>query len=326
MNPFISIIVPVYNQEQFLSRCLDSILKQTFTDFEVLCIDDKSTDSSYEIIENYAKKDPRIIPLKDPGKGVSAARNFGIENAKGDYIGFVDSDDFIQPQMYEFLYKAIIENECDMAVCGFERVRDFEEKRFEYNCRECTCDEFISFENSDFVLDNEMKVSSACMKLINKEIINNIRFENYALGEDTVFCSNLWVNSNKVFYLDIPLYCYFINHDSITHISYSEKKHLDLVKTRFSAYENYLNYKNKITAHFFLAKGISQINYYRFFSKNTENEKFFKRETKKYHKKYLKKYLKSEYISSKSKIFYLIFYYFPVLYKYYRKHFYGIEK
>lgn len=326
MKPVISIIVPVYNQEKYLSRCLDSIIGQTFTDFEVLCVDDKSTDSSYDIIESYAKKDSRIIPLKDPGKGVSDARNFGLENAKGDYIGFVDSDDFIQPQMFEYLYKAIIDNKCDMSVCGYERVRDFEEKYFEYNCRECTCDEFVSFGDSNYVLDNEMKVSSVCMKLINKEIINDLRFENYALGEDTVFCSNLWVDSNKVFYVDIPLYCYFINQCSAINISYSEKKNLELIETRFLAYEKYLNYKNKMIAYFYLNRGISQINFYRFFSEGTENQKFYKYETKKFHKKYLKNYLKSNYISSKSKILYLVFYYCPLLYRCYRKHYYGSEK
>ena len=117
MAPKISIIIPSFNEEKNISRCLDSVLNQTFTDFEVLCVDDGSTDKTYEIIEAYSKKDSRIIPLKNPNKGVSSARNFGIDNSNGEYIGFVDSDDFIQPQMYEFLYRAVTENNCDFSVC-----------------------------------------------------------------------------------------------------------------------------------------------------------------------------------------------------------------
>lgn len=324
--PEISIIVPAFNEEKNISRCLDSILNQTFSDFEIICVDDNSTDKTYDIICEYSEKDSRVKAFKDPGKGVSSARNFGLDNANGNYIAFVDSDDFIQPQMYEYLYKAVKENDCEMSVCGYERVKEFEEKKFEYNCRECTCDEFISFSDTNYVIDNEMKVSSVCMKLIKKDIINSLRFENYALGEDTVFCSNLWVRANKVFFVDLPLYCYFINSESVTHISYHEKKRIDLIKTRLIAYENYLNYKNKNIAHFFLEKGISQINYYRFFSKGTETEKFYKCETKKFHKKYIKDFLKSDFINSKTKMFYLFFYYCPLLYKYYRKHFYGNEK
>ena len=116
MSPKISIIIPSYNEEKNISRCLDSILSQTFSDFEVLCVDDGSNDNTFDIIKEYSKKDNRIIPMKNPEKGVSSARNFGINNANGNYIGFVDSDDFIQPQMYEFLYRAIIENKCDFSV------------------------------------------------------------------------------------------------------------------------------------------------------------------------------------------------------------------
>ena len=101
MSPKISIIIPSYNEEKNIFRCLDSVMNQTFSDFEVLCVDDGSNDKTFDIIKKYSEKDSRIIPMKNPNKGVSSARNFGIENAKGDYIGFVDSDDFIQPQMYE---------------------------------------------------------------------------------------------------------------------------------------------------------------------------------------------------------------------------------
>ena len=144
-SPLISIIVPSFNEEKNIRRCLDSILNQTWNDFEVICVDDNSTDSTFEIIKEYSVKDNRIKAYKNPHKGVSSARNFGISKAEGSYIGFVDSDDFIQPQMYEFLYRAIKENGCKLAVCRYEKTSEFIEKYFEYNCRECKSEEFISF-------------------------------------------------------------------------------------------------------------------------------------------------------------------------------------
>lgn len=325
MSDKISIIVPSFNEEKNIERCIDSILNQTFSEFEIICVDDGSTDNTFKILENYSDKDKRIKIFKNPEKGVSTARNFGLNQVSGNYICFVDSDDFIHPQMLEFLYRAIEENGCEMSVCGYERVRGFKTESFEYNCRECTCDEFISFTDNNYVLDNEMKVSSVCMKMIERSLVEKLRFEKYVLGEDTVFCSKLWSASKKVCLVDLPLYCYFINHDSVTHISYSDKKWLDLIKTRFIAYENYKGYNKKIS-DFYFRKGISQINYYRFFSKGTETEVFYKTETKKLYKKYSKQYYKDNGISVTSKLLFFVFYHIPVLYKMYRKHYYGNEK
>lgn len=325
--PEISIIVPSFNEEKNISRCLDSILNQTFGDFEIICVDDNSTDDTFNILKDYSLKDERIKIFKNPEKGVAAARNFGISKMTANYLGFVDSDDFIQPQMFEFLYQTVKENDCEMAVCGYERFRDIEIKNFDYNCRECTCDEFISFTNTDFVLANEMKVSSVCCKLFSKKLLSNeLKFESYAIGEDTLFCSELWIRSNKTFLVDLPLYGYMINSNSVTHVSYADKKWIDLIVTRFLAYENYLKYKNDKTSAFYLEKGISLLNFYTFFSYKTETEKFYKAETKKLYKKYLLKYLKLDYISVKSKILFVVFYNIPFLYRIYRKKYYGNER
>ena len=171
MNPLISIIVPVYNQEKYLARCLDSILNQTYKNLEVVCIDDKSTDSTAEIINRYKIRNPRVVYYKNIGKGVSAARNYGIEKAKGKYIGFVDSDDFIQPQMYEFMMKAIAENDCEMVACGYERVDEENYRHFEYRARECKTSEFVDMYNFEKIIKNEMILSSACTKLVQKDFL-----------------------------------------------------------------------------------------------------------------------------------------------------------
>lgn len=116
--PELSIIVPVYKVEKYLPRCIDSILAQTFGDFELILIDDGSPDGCGRICDEYAKKDKRIVVIHQKNMGVSAARNAGLDIARGRYIGFVDSDDWIEPQMYEVMMDAIRENGADMAVCG----------------------------------------------------------------------------------------------------------------------------------------------------------------------------------------------------------------
>lgn len=116
--PELSIIVPVYKVEKYLPRCIDSILAQTFGDFELILIDDGSPDGCGRICDEYAQKDKRIVAIHQKNMGVSAARNAGLDIARGRYIGFVDSDDWIEPQMYEAMMDAIRENGADMAVCG----------------------------------------------------------------------------------------------------------------------------------------------------------------------------------------------------------------
>ncbi len=119
--PKISVIVPVYNVAPYLARCLDSLRNQTLQDIEIICIDDKSTDISLEILREYARKDTRIhVIAKKKNSGVSAARNAGIDAAHGEYIGFVDSDDFIDKDFYEKLYNTAHKNDVDMARCGYK--------------------------------------------------------------------------------------------------------------------------------------------------------------------------------------------------------------
>ena len=120
----ISIIVPVYNVEKYLSRCIDSILNQTFDDFELILIDDGSPDHSGAICDDYAKKDNRILVIHKENGGLSDARNAGINIASGEYIMFVDSDDYISKDMCEILYQRIIKDKSDMALCSVRGVNE----------------------------------------------------------------------------------------------------------------------------------------------------------------------------------------------------------
>ena len=112
--PKISIIVPVYNCEKYISNCINSVLEQSFKDFELILVDDGSSDRSFEICESFAKKDSRVRAIHQPNSGVSRARNIGLDEAKGEYIGFVDGDDCVDKEMYERLYKNLADNNADI--------------------------------------------------------------------------------------------------------------------------------------------------------------------------------------------------------------------
>lgn len=318
MTPKISIIIPAFNEEKNISRCLDSVLNQTFTDFEVICIDDGSSDSTFEIIRNYSKKDSRIISLNNPQKGVSSARNFGIDNSKGDYIGFVDSDDFIQPQMYEFLYKAVTENNCDFSVCKYEKSSLPTKKSFDYKCLPFIADKYVNSFDNDFNLNNELIFSSACTKLISKKFLDCIRFKNFRIGEDTVFNSELLFKNGKSVLVDATLYTYYVNQQSVSFTELWNEKWFDLLETRFISYE-YLKENNHILSSFYLERGMKLLLSYRFNIKNTKNENKFKNPIKLYFKKYIKVFMKCKNISIKNKLTVPVFFLIPYLYTAFRK-------
>ena len=117
--PLISVIVPVYNVEPFLKKCVDSIVLQTYANLEIILIDDGSPDKCPEICDAYARKDNRIKVVHQENGGLARVRNVGIENATGDYITFIDSDDFVAPNYVDFLYKGIFENNADMSIASF---------------------------------------------------------------------------------------------------------------------------------------------------------------------------------------------------------------
>ena len=119
MEPLISVIVPIYNAEQYIDRCIKSILKQTYSNLEVLLIDDGSSDGSSSICKQYELSDNRVHYYHQHNSGVSAARNKGLDIAKGEYIGFCDADDWIESDMYEVLYSMINSSQSDIAICSF---------------------------------------------------------------------------------------------------------------------------------------------------------------------------------------------------------------
>lgn len=313
MAPEISIIIPAYNEEKNIARCLNSVLAQGFTNFEALCIDDGSTDSTAEIIKSFAEKDERIILLKNPNKGVSSARNFGIENAKGNYIGFVDSDDFIQPQMYEFLYRAVTENNCDFSVCKYKKTSEIKEKIFEYKTENFYPENFIK--NFD---ETELVFSSACTKLISKKFLNDIRFKNFKIGEDTIFNSELYSKSSLSILISAELYTYYVNTQSVSFTELWSEKWFDLIQTRFISFD-ILKDKNEALSSFYLERGMKLLLSYKFNLKGSPNENKFNAQLKTYFKKYFKPFMICKSISLKNKLIIPVFFLMPPLYTAFRK-------
>ena len=223
MNELLSIIIPVYNVEKYLDRCIKSVLNQTYNNLEIILVDDGSTDKSPEICDKYAKNDTRIKVIHKKNGGVSEARNCGIEIAKGTYLGFVDSDDFIKENMYEFLMSALKRTNSDIATCG----------RF-------ICDEKITYRKYVSKKEVVLDAKNALQELLNggiineasydkiykKELFDNIRFPVGETNEDIVTIPFVIEKANKVVCTGVPLYYYCMNPTSITHSEYNGTKHV----------------------------------------------------------------------------------------------------
>ena len=231
----LGIIVPVYNSEAFLRRCLDSILNQTFSDFKCVLIDDGSSDGSKAICQEYEKKDGRVHVLYQEQKGVSSARNKGLEfvfaNFPCKYIGFVDSDDWIHPQMYEILYKLLKEYDSNMSVCSYKDVKNENEgvsgnlvEKALRNSKVIYQEEALE---SLFTTGNDM-FGLVMPKLYKSDLFKNRRFKEGIIYEDVRSCYRVLYDAKKIAMTTCQLYNYYYNPSSITKSKYT-KKRLDII-------------------------------------------------------------------------------------------------
>ncbi len=218
-SPLVSVIVPVYNTEKYLRRCIDSILAQTFTDFELLLINDGSKDNSGAICDEYAKKDSRIRVFHKENGGVSTARNLGLNDAKGDYIIFLDADDYWYNSTFlQELYDKAIEYNLDIIRGGYKAVdesgedlfeRPYSKERLEYACKVISSYEFLKYGISgEFFLP---------LSLISRELINGFRFDaNQIFLEDAKFYSQILVESRRCMFIPVYFYAYRKNRYSVS--------------------------------------------------------------------------------------------------------------
>lgn len=197
MSAIISIIVPIYNVDNYLEKCIDSILNQALEEFELVLVNDGSTDNSGAICDKYSNKDERVKVIHKKNGGVSSARNVGIKNANGDYIGFVDPDDYVDIDMYKKLYELCIKSNSDIAICKLGREingniinKSDDEGLLELN----------NLEGMRELFKGELYRFSLCNKLFNKKCFENIKFPEGRIHEDLSTTYKLFANSNKSIY------------------------------------------------------------------------------------------------------------------------------
>lgn len=272
MKPKISIIIPVYNVERYLDKCIKSILNQTFKEFELILINDGSTDNSKSICDYYSKKYDEINVIHKENEGQASARNIGLDIAKGEYIGFVDSDDFIEEDMFEELYKSCIEYDSDIAIIG---LREVDENYTILN-------EYIPTEIN---LKEIFKRAYPCNKIFKKKLFieNKLKFSAGKYYEDVELIPKLYVKAQNITLVKKIGYNYLRRKNSTTTSrdkkildnlwAYTQVKDYLVEESLYEKYESEFNESiQNLKLYFynilydystvFLIKNLSQIKYY----------------------------------------------------------------
>lgn len=232
MKPLITVIVPVYNTGAYIKKCIDSITSQTYDNIEIILVDDGSTDSSPEICDTLAASDSRIKVFHKENGGVSEARNFALDRMSGEYVSFIDGDDFVADDYIECLFNALSENNADISTCGHYRIEI-----------DGTLKQIFKFdENPDKVIINSGKdaitqmfygqtlSASSCCKLYKRSIFNNLRYPGYIMGEDTFVAYYALKAAKNVVHTNRALYYYVQHSASVTNNKANYIKFYDYVK------------------------------------------------------------------------------------------------
>ena len=215
-KPKVSIIVPVFNVEKYLDKCVKSVLSQTLKEIEVFLIDDGSSDKSWSIVQKYEKLDSRIVVMQQENAGAAVARNHGLERAKGEYIGFVDSDDYVDEDYFEKLYVAATENDADIARAYVKAEIETSDK---YQMAHSTegYDYFYNVTSRRKVEANKLNLTSSNWLAIYRRSVlekNNIRFvSEIRTGQDNIFNLHVSYFANKVVFVDEPSYYHMVRRD-----------------------------------------------------------------------------------------------------------------
>lgn len=258
MNDLISVIVPVFNDEKYLKECIESIIKQTYENLQIILIDDGSRDKSGKICDMYAEKDKRIEVIHKENGGVSSARNVGLDNARGEWVTFIDADDWVEEDFLKLMLEKATKEKADVVLCEYNRRIEKNIERVELTAKE----EII---NSEKHLQNALNPQTGCgyctMKLIKKSIIKDKFDENLKAAEDALFSIRLSNKINKEVILRKALYNYRMNSESAVK-RYDEeypKKYLKAIKKikeyleeQHSNKEAIQNYYNFVAYHVML--------------------------------------------------------------------------
>lgn len=215
----ISVIIPIFNVEKYLNKCVDSVINQTYKKIEIILVDDGSPDNCPAICDEYAKNDDRVRVIHKRNGGLSDARNAGIDVCEGDYITFIDSDDYVESDLVELLYKNLVNNNCDISTCSYNIVYEnepvfetaIEDDAYVYSAKDALGDLFYQ----------KHTTTSACAKLYKKQLFDNIRYPKGKMNEDLGTTYRIFSKSNKIVVSSKKKYCYLQRHGSLIHSKFA---------------------------------------------------------------------------------------------------------
>lgn len=239
----ISVIIPIYNVERYLSKCIDSVLNQTYKELEIILVNDGSTDSCPEICRRYEKFDSRIVYISKSNEGLSAARNIGIERARGEYLFFLDSDDYIHPRILEYLLKSIIKFGADISVANYECVIEdivpeaIEEEQFEKITGKEGCRRIFTQEGAWMTV--------AWGKLYRRDLFQQIRYPNGKIHEDEFITYRLLYYSDTIAVTNQKMLYYRQRNDSIMGKRMYDSRHLNIAEAGLETIKFYKKLNEK---------------------------------------------------------------------------------
>ena len=312
MSALVSIIIPVYNLEDYIGNCLEKTICQTYKNLEIICVDDGSTDSSAQTIKEFADEDPRIVYVYQENAGVSAARNKGLDTATGEYIMFVDGDDYLHYQAVEIFVDSIQSKAVDM-VCAHQCYI----KTFDVNMKpisDYVCD-VVTFEDLFKTVNGNVIGKSSCAKLIKTEVAQSAQFPvGITNGEDANYVVKLLATGVKTAIVNQTLYYYYTRDNSCVTSKFNKRK--------FSitySFEDLCDFLKG--SDFGFLKGyclqylFQTILYNRTLSVGTEAESFVFEESKRIGKKWIGSFLKCKDIDIKIRVLFTLFFYSRHLYE-----------
>ena len=238
MYPKISVVVPVYNVENYLEECLNSIINQIYKNLEIILVNDGSTDNSYNICNEYAKKDTRIVVINKKNGGLSSARNAGIKKATGDYVVFIDSDDFwCDDKVAQKIVERIVTSNCEVVLFGFKYYYESRKQLKSYFNYDNLTEEF-NCNDLKSIVKNNLYISSACVKVIKRDILikYNMFFKEGVTSEDIEWSAKLLLNVSNISIILEDLYIYRQRENSISR-GIKEKNIIDLINNIESCIE-----------------------------------------------------------------------------------------
>lgn len=322
MQPLISVIVPIYKVEDYLKRCVSSIQAQTYSNLEIILVDDGSPDSCGTLCDSFAKEDERIVVIHKENGGLSDARNAGLDIAKGEFVAFVDSDDYIAPFFVETLYHALRETQSDTALCSYAVV---DEERYDV-FKEVDSDTPVNTYERRELLSNLYDANHedatyfivAWNKLYRRELWHDVRFPKGKIHEDEATTYKIYDRCQKGVYIKTPMYGYFNSKSSITRDAFNVKRleWMDALNDRIAYFQR--KKENDFVAFGLKARADGAIHYFYPLRKLSEETGKYREEQKQ-----LKGYVKEALLADKeygnlpvsTKIGYRLFLLSPMLYK-----------